>query len=451
MISELPNSSASHCKKTEGFQNKLKMSLGAICCLLFLLFAVLSLPVYLFRILVIILAKLFRPDLGSILNGLSSYLANDYFYNKKSPRANLVISLYVQGREMSIEELKENIMDNWIHAKNVKTGKLKFAQFRQYPERWLGFTFYKKCMDTFDISNHVYTHNQPNNEMDFFGDEDINNICENLVNNPYKPCTSLWEVHLVKNYISDKMKTCDPTEKSFVLIFKFHHSLADGYSILAALVEGFGEQEFSDIKLPTPRFPKRNIIQKIFYYVLLPFKVLFEFSYIFSHIFQSSPWKIENDKKEWSQFCAKSDSISIQKIKFIKNKLGVSFTSVLLYSISSAIYKTFQNLKVKSLNTSQFESFFEGEFSLNSISCASALPLLGHPGSLTNHTTIALFDLPIGSNDSFISGLRNVDLMLETTKNSALPLCVPLYSALVGCHLYPVGNLFGNQKMFHLG
>ncbi len=94
---------------------------------------------------------------------------------------------------------------------------------------------------------------------------------------------------------------------------------------------------------------------------------------------------------------------------------------------------------------------FEDEYDMKSIYCLSPLPLPGHPGGLTNHVTLALFDLPIDSNDSVINGLHEVDKMIENTKQSVLPVCVSLYFALVGCHLYAVGNFLGKQRMVPTG
>lgn len=434
MISQRQN------KKTNGLYNKLLIFLGAICCILFSFIVVLSIPVYLFRILVILLAKILRPDLDGVLNGLSSLLSNDYFHSK-SPRGNVVLSIIIQGNDGPVEELKEKLMERWILAKNKTTGKPTFKQFQQYPERWLGFTFWKNCMDTFDINNHVYGHE----EKDTVDDNDVNMLCEKLLNTPFKRHTSPWEVHGMRNYKTDKVSSpnsSNPNQTTAVIFFKIHHCLADGFSMMTALVEGFGEQDISKVKIPMPRFPKRNFVQKVFFVLSFPFRGFYEFSYAISHVFRQNAWKVPDEKKEWYQFCAKSDFIPIQKVKFIKSNLGVSFTSVLMSAISSAIDQNLQDAKwVNGATDNEDESMY----------CLCALPLPSRPKGLTNFATAAIFDLPFAKYDNSLERLKDVDFMLEESKNTCSPVFTPLYAAALGCHFHFISNILGKNRMVSTG
>lgn len=435
--------------EAKGVENKLKILLGSVCCLLFIIIPVLSIPVYAFRIFLILLAKIFRPDLGEIFNGLSSYLVNDYFYNKNCPRASIIVSLVIRGRDVSIEELKQVLLERWINAKDLKTGKSTFEQFQQYPVRWMGFTFWKNCKDTFSINNHVFLEKHD----DTVNDEKLNAICEKILNAAYPPNKSPWEVHLVKNYNSDQLPPNDKLgdQTTIAILFKVHHCLADGYSMLNALVEGFGQSSLANVELPKPRSPKRNFWENLTSYIFLPFSSFYEISYAASHLFRSSPWKVPDKEKEWHQFCAKSDFILINRVKFIKNQLGVSFTSVLLSAISSAIYKNIKNAKEKDFKEGKWKGVLENDQDNRSMYCLSALPLPGHPKCLTNHTTVALFDLPIGKYDSCVDRLKDVDAMLTKTKNTCIPAFVPLYTSVVGCHFYPVGKFLGTQRAMATG
>ncbi len=167
-------------------------------------------------------------------------------------------------------------------------------------------------------------------------------------------------------------------------------------------------------------------------------------------MFCASPWKIPDSKKEWYQYCAKSDLIPIQKIKLIKSQLRASFTSVLLSAISSAISQSTNNGNIKNLNIESNECF-EKEQDDRSMYCMSVLPLPGHSKRLTNSNTYALFDLPINECDNSLERLHKVDNMLESTKNSCLPSIVPLYISAIGCNFYSLGNLIGKQRMVVAG
>lgn len=78
--------------------------------------------------------------------------------------------------------------------------------------------------------------------------------------------------------------------------------------------------------------------------------------------------------------------------------------------------------------------------------CLSVLPVPYHSKCLTNHTAVALFDLPIAKYDSTVNRLQDVNDMLESIKNTCFPAFVPLYNAAMGCHFYPVGKYLGTQR-----
>lgn len=85
----------------------------------------------------------------------------------------------------------------------------------------------------------------------------------------------------------------------------------------------------------------------------------------------------------------------MEKIKFIKNQLNVTFSSVLLSAISSGIESSLQDLKNKR-NIGKDEG---------SKYCIGTLPLPGHPKTLTNHSTTTHFDLPIAKYDNPVEKL----------------------------------------------
>lgn len=364
-----------------GFKNTIALILGGLSCAAYFLFVVVSIPVYIFRLVVKLLAKWFRPDLGEILNGTSSMFVNDLFTNKP-PRTTVVVTMYVRGC-ISLDEMKDLAMKGWIRPVNKITGKLEFVQFQQYPVRWLGFTFYKNAFDTFHINNHVILHTPRNGK--FVEENELNEHVEKILNDQFTPKQSPWELHVIPVYKNEKMFPASNPLESSVLLFKVHHSLADGFSIVSAIVEGFCGHPLTNMKLPIPRLPQRTPWEKIQYITGLPLSSFCEMSYVLSNSFRGSPWKVADDKKEWYQFCGKSDIIPVTSIKQIKNKFNVSFTSVLLSAISAGIFNSLMDVKRKTGYENREHA------SPQSMYCLSALPIPGRTKRLTNRMYVYMY------------------------------------------------------------
>lgn len=363
------NQSQSNLKPTR-IKKLLGLLFGVACSLAMIIFLALSIPVYPFRIVVILLAKLFRPDLGEILNGQSSIFAAELF--RKNPLRNNIILCMTIEKNTCVEDIKSAVWENWISAIDKSNGQLLYPKFQQYPVRWLGFTFYKHAFDTFSFDNHVFFHEEIGMDKPAT-EEDIGNLSEKILNAPFRPNTSLWEFHLVLNYVNPKI-TCAEPEMS-VLLFKVHHSLADGYSLLKVFTDVNGGPR-TDIVVPMPKLPKRSLLQKISSVVIGPLCVFYEMAVIMSNTIRPSPWRVPDQDKVWHQHCAKSDLIPLETILNIKNTYGLTFSSVVVSAISAGINKALESRKSNAnKSTPDDESMY----------CLSALPLPGRNRNLTNY------------------------------------------------------------------
>ncbi len=289
-----------------------------------LLFTVL---VNIYRLIVIILAKWLRPDLGTCMSGTTNcMLVNDWF--SKHPRSSIIVTIYYKSIHTR-KWAEEQVLKRWITSKNKNNGELIYPQFTQYPYRWLGYTFWKND-ETFHIQNHVFSHSVTET-----GESELNQLTEKLLNAPFPQKRSPWEIHIIENHKSTKF----PEKVSSVLVLKVHHCLSDGYSILAALIEGLRETPMSGLVLPKPRHAQKTLLQKISFILTFPLVFSIELFSVYKYAFEYSPWKVKDSEKKWHMICSQSDLIPIQNIKQIKNKFDVSFTSVLITAISAGITK----------------------------------------------------------------------------------------------------------------
>ncbi|ODM97805.1 hypothetical protein Ocin01_08879 [Orchesella cincta] len=415
-----------------------KIFIGFISCAVFLVLLVCSTPVYIFRLLAIQVAKWFRPDLGEILNALSSILSNDLF-SGKVPRCTLVVPMTLQGH-WTLEELREIILERWIKARDKNNGELIYQKFCQYPYRWLGFTFWKQD-ENFDLNHHIHYHE---NSFEIVYSEKLNELVESLLNEPYKPSKSPWEFHYLANFrnTQDTARYYTSDVPTFALVLKIHHSLADGFSLLSAIVEGLGGQSLENMKLPSPaKSPKLTLLEQIIFFLTFPIKLFSEvLGKSFPKSYQRYPWLISDKRKAWWQLYGKSQLIPIWQVKDIKNAFGVTFTSVLLSAISSGIHQDLEKRR-KSIKES-----YNGH-----MPCVSVLPVPGHNRRLTNHATSALLSLPTTSFSDPGSRLKACDVLLRNGKNSVVPYFVRFLQAAIGCHLYRVCHAFSKNHMISTG
>ncbi|CAL8128550.1 unnamed protein product [Orchesella dallaii] len=411
-----------------------KYILGGICSGLFTIFIVISIPIYIFRYIVAFSAKWLRPDLSEILDPVSSLWVND-LYTGKPPRCSIIVPMTFQG-QWTPEKFKQIILDKWINAVDRKTGDLVYEKLCQYPERWLGFTFWKHSRNKFNIENHAYYHESKGNLVT---SEKLNELIEKLLNAPYPPKRSLWELHYVANYknTQDKEMRYSSQKPMFALILKFHHSLGDGYSFMCAVTEGLCGHSLESLKVPRPRPPEITLKEEILKNINLLFRLLLDLPYEMGRMFEECPWKIEDENKAWWQLYGRSNLIPVKDIKYIKNAFGVSFASVIVSAMSFGIHKDLEkrnNLKRRPVMSSW-----------------SALPVPRRSKKLSNCFTGTLFDMPtIGFPDP-ISRLQACHSILQRTQSSSIPYGIRLHQIVVGSHLSPVCRLLSKNKMISTG
>lgn len=339
----------------------------------FLLY-ILSTPVFLFRYILIKIAASVRPDLEKIVSAQGNIFSDDLF-TSKAPRCSIVIPCVIEGH-LSVEEGRTLFLD-MLSMKDTKSGHTLYPEFQMYLEKWFGFCFWKSDPH-FDIENHVKCVNDDDHDKagsEKINSEDIRRLVEKLLNKRFLSMRSPWEVFIVNNYddpgLSEEAKT--------VLVVRFHHTLADGYSILYALIEGVLKTPLESLQLPTPNFVSRGVISELWFFLTFPFQLVHDISHYFIKGIRKNPWNTSDDKKAWKQLYGNTKPVKMQKIKDVKDGLGVSFTSVLLAAVSSSISRVIKSKeRGKAGNIMEQEQLQRAPFFI-------PLPLPRHPNSLTNH------------------------------------------------------------------
>lgn len=323
------------------FRNTKLVLLAFLCLFGFNVIFILSIPVYIFRFILIHLTKWVRKDLAFGMDALSSIFVHELFKGKR-PRCTTVLPITLSGN-LTRDELESTVQRTWIKAIDEEYGSLKYPQFQQYPYQWLGFPFLK-IDNNFSLKRHIFSYSSSRDSGNgkIVSEDELNKFVEKLLNAPYPSDRSPWELHVVENYRNDKFSS--ETGELSVVVMRIHHSLADGFSLLDAIVGGLMEYDLKDLKIPGIRKPSLTFWGRFLYCCTLPFTGAYEISFLLSHVFRDCPWKVPDSMKSWNHKYANSPLIPISKVKHVKNTFGVSFTSVLMSAISAGIHK---NLEIK--------------------------------------------------------------------------------------------------------
>ncbi|KAL2483332.1 O-acyltransferase (WSD1-like) family protein [Forsythia ovata] len=183
-----------------------------------------------------------------------------------------------------------------------------------------------------NIKDHVKIPVFPSGMSTDYYDECFNEYLSKAAMDPLPSNRPLWEVHIVKY----------PTKLAAGnVIFKLHHSLGDGYSLMGALLSCLQRLDNPSMPLTFPSRqsssrPKHNS-QGYFSRVPEFFSGMFNTAYNFgTNILKSSlieddksPIRSEHDGVEHGPFLITTTAFSIEQIKKIKNKLQVTINDVI--------------------------------------------------------------------------------------------------------------------------
>lgn len=349
-------------RKVKNFLLKIFCGLhGLILVPLFIAFVIaVQVPILFYRlILVKLIAPLFHPRIGKAVTVGGQFHAVEFLEDKIGKPAKYAIILNsVLSGSVSAEEMRQLLQERWIQS-TKPDGTPKYPEFQQYLERWMGFMFWKQD-NNFDVNNHVFAHELNNkwgaDESEKFQCE----LVEEMLNKPYIAKRSPWEVHVVRNFKYEapqgKDENINEEEEYTLVTIRFHHTLGDGFALTYAIVEGlFGDNlKLIHNQIPTEKMPiqAKDVFGVDFVKLLTgPIQFLVDFGFVLSLLWRRQrPWRKEESKpdeesgenKSDAQIYARSQLISLPKLKFIKNTFGVSLSSLFQSCLGAALAKNFE-------------------------------------------------------------------------------------------------------------
>ncbi|CAL8139726.1 unnamed protein product [Orchesella dallaii] len=324
------------------------------------IYTTLWLPVYGVRCFIVKFVGKYLHSYGKILDHCDSPLEEDY---TQSPPKNSLVFTIVVDNDLTVSQLKplftKNVLEARISSKDTTKSEdeLRYPEFKQYQVDFAGFQFWRND-PTFNIDHHITEQTYRNNSS-------LTKIHNEMINKLFEKKRSPWEIVVYRNY-ENSNKT--------LLVYRVHHTHGDTISQLKVLVESLGEKV---LKLPNVQYKEKTPLEKIIYYVLMPFYFVFvqvRNDYVESGT-QDSPWRFKAEQ-EPSLNISISQKLSMADIKHVAKKNGVTSSAVIMSVIAGAVGKSDVRLQ------------------LRGIPCQYVLPKANHPTKLANHSYSGVMVLP---------------------------------------------------------
>jgi len=363
---------------------------GTVCSVFLTIAIILSVPIYIYRFLITLLAKKLHPKtLGKAVTSFGNYFACEFLPSSinKPPRSAVVVSFVVDGH-ISIEGARALFKRRWFNSESNNSDEglsCRYPELQQYVVSWMGFLFWKQDLE-FQLENHLKPHTLEG-ESDAEVEDNLCYFMEELLNKPFALHRSPWECYIISKYRNSTFaKECVNTDSEgmTLVVFRFHHSIADGLSILYAIIEALLDTPLTTISLPSPSAKRVGVLElmkNVVHWLTVPFRFIYDVSHFFACVFsRTSPWHVPDEKKSYRQCMHRSPPIPIEYIKDIKNNLGVSFAGVLLSSVCAGIAQTLHPEKGPGYSSSK------------TLLTSAPLPRPGHPNKMRNHMKIISFN-----------------------------------------------------------
>ncbi|CAG7730607.1 unnamed protein product [Allacma fusca] len=328
-----------------------------------------------YKLIVVGLAKMLRPDLSSPVPGPSNILSQDYGMSKSS-KFNILTMLVLDG-DITISQVRTAFQTRVLN-KRMGNGEREYPELCQYWTNYLGYFFWK-TEKNFSLQSHVrmYDYRNPQS-LERVNEKELKGLIADVLSQPWKDGCSPWEILMLPNYfdsVIDRPQT--------VLMFRIHHGMGDGQSIMRLTFNDLAQVQ---PQIPSPsNGPKFTLSEKIFAISTLPFRLFYDMAEMAYESTENVWGKLElGDPHKNRQYhvCLTSQRYPVDMIKAIKNKHNVSFISVVCAAICGGIRRL----------------LLEGNCEVpRRFSCGAAYPLPNHPKTrLLNHAFLLFTKWPFG-------------------------------------------------------
>jgi len=276
-----------------------------------------------YRFVLTILARLFRPKLGSIVDPQTTY-----FFLPANPAFNVVVKFKFVGI-LQLERVVERIKQKCILLQN-ETGDVVYPEFQQYTTSWGGYPFWKE-EEEFSMAHHV-------ERVILEQEKDVHCEVMKALETPFKPELSPWRITFLE---------IRENRNAYYMLFTFNHSLGDGASVFNALI-GAADSRVEQICIRRRPTSCWRQIQKGFNTLLSCF------NYLYDMLMKKKTKGWDNADLGESRFSSVTDPIPLADLKNAGRKLNVSVSMVLCYLVTGAIRRKLLNEKVSLPSTLEF-------------------------------------------------------------------------------------------------
>lgn len=329
------------------------------------------LPILTLRVVLNLLKPLLRSDLGEMVSPLSNHFAIDKLY--EAPVATLLLGSVFNGEsEVNGVTVKKEFVCEILKAKwlekldsSSSSGQFLYPELRHSIANWWGFTFWE-AEKNFKIEKHIRIMEAP--QLTLLDKGSLKRLFVDLVNQPFEKGRSPWELVIVTD--ENDSNRCEV--RKTMILFKIHHALIDGFSMLNLGQQIFQKNEIGaggDTRVVSKSLsPKKfGLFTKIFAIAWIPYFVAKFLTTASANHNPSSP-----DPHAMRQVSSFSyNKLELQWLKRIKTKHGVSLTCLLLAGFTAGI----RNAITKK----------NQQPTIGGLPCVIPVPLPNHPEKLRNH------------------------------------------------------------------
>ncbi|CAG7784756.1 unnamed protein product [Allacma fusca] len=318
---------------------------------------------FLVRVVVQLLARIFRPDLKNILTALHATFAMGH--SKDKALESVVITMILEGK-LSLQEMREGAQKRIFDF--AKDKNYKFPLLHHTWTFFCGYAFWIE-EDDFDIKNHI-------RDYDYEGElcipspcseKEMRSVLAELFQMPYNRSRSPWEFLRVSN-VNYNGKECTG------IFLRMDHALGDGYSILEFL------RTISGSNFSVPKFKmsekKSTVLEKLGFL----FKVPFDIAVNIKPALRTRGLPQLRPSLIGEEIVCISSVVNVETVNKIKNHFQVSYAAVLYAVVCGAIERAMTRS-----NQNVPDGLLGGV----------VVPVPNHPGGMCNHVTTAAAKWPI--------------------------------------------------------
>ena len=318
---------------------------------------VLAIPLYLYRILVKYLARVLHPEWIGIMN-LRDVFVSERMEGKKG-LSSVVTMATIQRGDPDMDFIRKCFMEKVMLQPCKKSGSeeelLPYTKFTYYYDYWCGFPFWKE-EENFSLESHIRVWEETGETETT--EEDFVAKMGPLTTRPFAKGMSPWEMLIIPNYIAsvtppdpqfiedfvgnNNNNNDEKSEKRFVIIFRFHHTLCDGFSMAKLFVQNFGGQPEEN----TPRAARKK--PSVFTLMRYAVQTLLQLGYCHLKIlvwdYDFNKWHIPTKELTGDWHTVMTEPLPFNLAREVSKRTGTATTTVLFGAIAGGLRRYWKSM-----------------------------------------------------------------------------------------------------------